>query len=155
MEQSSFKLLNNVAEVEITYRNKVRVSERPIIKCSNDAFAILLSIWNKDKIQYVEEFKIILLNFDNRVLGISQISSGSVTTTIADPKLIFATALKAHATSIILSHNHPSGSLRPSQEDLNMTNKLVEGGKLLDIKVLDHIIVTENGYLSICDEGLM
>jgi DNA repair protein RadC len=155
MEQLSFKLLNKVAEVEIRYRNKMRVSERPIIHNSNDAYQILLANWNKDKIEYVEEFKIVLLNFSNSVLGISHISSGSGRATIADPKIIFTTALKANVSSIILFHNHPSGSLKPSQEDLSITTKLVECGKLLEIKVLDHLIVTRNGYLSICDEGLM
>ena len=133
----------------------MRISERPIIHNSNDAYQILLANWNKDKIEYVEEFKILLLNFTNCVLGISHISSGSGRATIADPKMIFTAALKANASSIILSHNHPTCSLRPSQEDLSMTAKLVEGGKILEIKVLDHLIVTPNGYLSICDEGLM
>ncbi|MEX6690026.1 JAB domain-containing protein [Danxiaibacter flavus] len=155
MEQSSFKSLNKVAEVEIRYRNKTRVSERPIIHNSKDAYQILLANWNKDKIEYVEEFKILLLNFTNAVLGISHISSGSGRATIADPKIIFTTALKANASAIILSHCHPSGCLKPSPEDLNLTTKLVECGKLLDIKVLDHLIVTADGYLSICDEGLM
>ena len=75
--------------------------------------------------------------------------------TVADPKLIFAAALKACASSIILAHNHPSGNLKPSQSDIDLTRKLKDGGKLLEIQMLDHIIVTTEGYYSFADEGLV
>lgn len=97
----------------------------------------------------------ILLNRVNRVLGIYHVSSGGIAGTIADPKLIFMAALKGSASGIILSHNHPSGNLKPSQVDLQLTKKIVEGGKLLDISVVDHLIITSEGYLSFADEGLL
>jgi DNA repair protein RadC len=96
------------------------------------------------------------LNQSNRVLGVYPLSTGGVTGTIADPRLIFSVALKINAAGIILSHNHPSGNLSPSKADKDLTDKIKEGSKLLDVKLLDHIIVTpENTYYSFADEGLL
>jgi len=89
------------------------------------------------------------------VLGIVEVSTGGIAGTVADPKLIFAAALKGAATEIILSHNHPSGNLAPSQADIDVTRKIKEGGKLLKIAVLDHIIITSERYFSFADEGLL
>jgi DNA repair protein RadC len=89
------------------------------------------------------------------VLGIFEVSSGGVTGTVADPKLIFVAALKANACAIVISHNHPSGNLKPSQQDEQLTQKINQAGKFLDIKLLDHIIVTSEGYYSFADEGLI
>lgn len=102
-----------------------------------------------------EEFWIVLLNRSNKVLSRHLISKGGQAGTIADPKIIFQTALENHSASIILSHNHPSGNLKPSQADLQLTRKLKDSGDLLDISVLDHLIFTDSGYLSFADEGLM
>jgi DNA repair protein RadC len=98
---------------------------------------------------------VILLNRAHRVLGIYELSTGGVTGTIADPKLVFTAALKANACSLVLSHNHPSGNLRPSKADEELTMKIKEAGKFLDIQVLDHLIVTSEGYFSFADEGLL
>jgi DNA repair protein RadC len=94
---------------------------------------------------------------DNRgtCLGISEVSSGGMTACIVDPKVVFATALKAKATKIILSHNHPTGNLQPSKEDIALTRKLVEAGKLLDLPVIDHMILTQSSFFSYADHGLM
>lgn len=102
-----------------------------------------------------EEFWIVLLNRSNRVLSRHLISKGGQAGTIADPKIIFQTALENHSASIILSHNHPSGNLKPSQADLQLTRKLKDAGDLLDISVLDHLIFADSTYLSFADEGLM
>ncbi len=102
-----------------------------------------------------EEFWIVLLSRSNNVLSNHLISKGGQSGTVADPKIIFQTALENHAASIILSHNHPSGNLKPSQADLALTRKLSEAGSFLDIPVLDHVIFGENAYLSLADEGLM
>jgi DNA repair protein RadC len=102
-----------------------------------------------------EEFKMILLNRANRVLGLFTVSQGGQAGTVADPKIIFATALKANTASIILAHNHPSGNLKPSQADISLTQKLVSAGQLLDIAVLDHLILTSEEYFSFADQGLM
>lgn len=144
-----------VAEVQLSYRPKYKASERPTITRSLDAYEILKASWSEDKLCFIEEFKVMLLNRVNRVLGIYHVSSGGIAGTIADPKLIFMAALKGSASSIILSHNHPSGNLKPSQVDLQLTKKIVEGGKLLDISVVDHLIITNEGYLSFADEGLL
>ena len=82
-------------------------------------------------------------------------STGGVSGTVADPKLIFAAAIKANACGIILAHNHPSGNLHPSQADIDLTKKMKEGGKLLEIQLLDHVIVTTEGYSSLADEGFI
>ncbi len=145
--------LFQVAEINVTYRPKFKASERPKVGSSKDLYSILFNNWDLNKIELQEQFKIVLLNRANKVLGIYEISTGGMSGTVADPKLIFATALKACASSIILSHNHPSGNLKPSSADLQLTQKIVKGGEMLDIAVLDHIILTSEGYYSFADEG--
>ena len=102
-----------------------------------------------------EEFWVILMSRSNRVIGKHFISKGGLAGTIADPKIIFKTALENQASSIILTHNHPSGNLKPSQADIGLTHKLCTAGNMLDITVLDHVIMTNSGYFSFADEGLM
>lgn len=145
--------LFNVAEVQITYNPNFKVSERPQISSSKDAYNILIQQWNPGRISLLEEFKILLLNRRNRVLGIVNISNGGFSGTIADPKLIFAAALKACASGIILAHNHPSGEVDPSKEDIVLTKKLKEAGKILDLQILDHLIISKHQYYSFGDEG--
>jgi DNA repair protein RadC len=144
-----------VSEVELIYRSKVKVSERPIVKDSKTAYELLLKNWDLDKIELLEDFKILLLNQAHRVLGIFQLSRGGITGTVADPRLIFGAAIKACATSIILSHSHPSGNLKPSRADEELTNKIRQAGCFLDIRVTDHIIISTTGYFSFADEGLL
>lgn len=102
-----------------------------------------------------EEFWMILLNRSNVLIKPVRISTGGISGTVADPKLIFKQAIEALACSIILVHNHPSGNLKPSQADITLTHKLIKAGKLLDIPVLDHIIYTDSDYLSMADEGII
>jgi len=150
-KQTSF----TVAEVQLVYKSKCDITQRPKISKSSECYDILLSTWNLDTIELCEEFKILLLNRANKVLAISTLSKGGTAGTVVDPKLLFTTALKLKASSIILAHNHPSGELKPSQQDIKMTNNLIEGGKYLDIPVLDHLIISSHGYYSFGDEGLM
>jgi DNA repair protein RadC len=145
----------SVSEVNLTYSPSYKIADRPKISSSKQAFDIVHSQWDQNKIKLLEEFKVILLNRGNRVLGIVSISQGGMTGTIADPKLIFVAALKAAASYIILVHNHPSENLKASTEDIRLTKKLVEGGKLLDIMVVDHLIITKDSYFSFCNEGLV
>lgn len=147
--------LFNVAEVEITYRPNYKPSERPQISTSQQAYEILIAHWSLGRIEFLEEFKIILLNRRNRVLGMVDISIGGVSGTLADPKVIFAVALKSGASGIILCHNHPSEELQPGKADVDLTKKLQQGGRLLDIEILDHLIVSKNAFYSFADEGLM
>src|SRR5690554_4826064 len=154
METTSKKQFE-VAEIQLTYKTKVKPSQRPKITSSKEAYGILLDNWDEGKLEFVEQFKVLLLNRANRVLGVYEVSTGGVSGTIADPKLVFAAAIKSSASAIILAHNHPSGQLKPSDADLKLTQKLKEGGKYLEIPVLDHIIVTSEGYYAFADEGLM
>jgi DNA repair protein RadC len=102
-----------------------------------------------------EEFWVIFLNRANCIIGKQQISIGGMSGTVADPRLIFKAALDQKAISIILSHNHPSGNNQPSAADIQLTKNISEAGKVLEITVLDHIIVTQNGFYSFADEGLL
>jgi DNA repair protein RadC len=102
-----------------------------------------------------EEFWLLLLGQNCKVLGKELISRGGLTATVADPKIIFGVALRYSATSMMLAHNHPSGNLKPSQQDIDLTKKIVAAGKLLDIKVLDHLIITDNAYYSFADESVL
>ena len=102
-----------------------------------------------------EEFWVLLLNRAHEIIRPVQISIGGVSGTLADPKVIFRAAIENSSSAIILSHNHPSGNTKPSQADIQLTKKLKEGGKLVDIPVLDHIIFTDKGYFSFLDEGLI
>ena len=142
------------SEVEIIYKSKIPASKRVQIRHSVDAFKVLWEHWNKDTIEHHEEFKILLLNNKNAVLGIADISKGGVTATIIDARIVMQTALKAHATGIILAHNHPSSNPTPSESDVAITKKLSEAGKLMDIQVLDHLILTADGtFYSLVEEG--
>ena len=144
-----------IAEIELVYRTKVKASQRPHVSSSREVYQILKQCWDENKIEFVEQFKVLLLNRGGRVLGIFEVSSGGVSGTVADPKLIFSAALKANASSLILAHNHPSGNLMASQADRALTRKVKEAGMVLEIAVLDHIILTTEGYRSLADEGEM
>jgi DNA repair protein RadC len=144
-----------VSEIQLSYQPPVKASDRPKISSSHDAYLIFLGQWDAGKIDFVEQFKVMLLNRANRVLGIFEASTGGVAGTVVDPKLIFAAALKANSSSILISHNHPSGNLLPSEADLQVTRRLKEAGRLLDLPVLDHLILTSEGYFSFADQGLL
>ena len=153
----SLEALNNVSEIDIVYKKKChcKMSERPMVTTSKDCYEVFLHYWSDDKIDLLEEFKVLLLNRANRVLHILPVSQGGMTGTVADSRLILAGAIKMAAVSIILCHNHPSGSLKPSRADEELTLKIKEAAKYCDIKVLDHIILTSEGYFSFADEGLL
>jgi len=157
MEQQQIKFPDwcQLAEVELVYKTKVKASDRPTITNSQDSYKLLYATWDQDKINLVEEFKVMYLNGSNRVIGIYLTSSGGITGTVADPRIILAAALKSLAVGMILSHNHPSGSLKPSQADIELTRKINEAAKYHDIRVLDHLILSSEGYLSFADEGLL
>ncbi len=142
-----------VAEIEIVYKSKVKPSERPQISNSKAAYALLMDKWDTNLIEIQEQFKVILLNRGARVLGLLNLSTGSKTNTVADPGLILAAAMKAGASAILLSHNHPSGTLKPSHADLALTQRLKMAADYHDIVIADHIIVTVEGFYSMKDEG--
>lgn len=145
----------NVAEIQLSYKSHVKPSERVKITCSRDAYNVLLQTWDENKLEFVEQFKVMLLNRANKVLGVFEVSTGSTTATVADPKIIFAAAIKANASGIIIAHNHPSGNLSPSQQDIDLTRKVKDGGKILEVQLLDHVIITTESYYSFADEGIL
>jgi len=148
------KFKQNISEVSLIYRHKIKACERPKVQQSLDAYRLFRDNWDDLTINLYEEFKILLLDRAGRCMGISTISKGGFTSAIADPRHIFALALKARANSLILAHNHPSQNIEPSHSDKQITAKLVRGGELLDIPVLDHIIVTDKKFLSFSDKGI-
>ena len=148
-------LLNyNLAEIEVSYRTSVKASERRKITTSKDAESIFREIWSAG-MEFKEEFYVILLNRANKVLGWYKVSEGGMSGTVVDPKLIFSIALKGLACSIVLAHNHPSGNLQPSSQDITLTKRLKAAGELLEIPVLDHLILSNEGFYSFSDEGMM
>jgi len=155
MTQLNLQSLFTVNEVEIHYRNKTPYQDRIQITRSATAYEILRTSWDENKLDLLEQFKILLLDRQNNCLAVSNVATGGMSACLVDPKVIFVTALKANACGIILAHNHPSSNLQPSPQDLMLTRKLTEGGKLLDIVILDHLIVTSRNYYSFADEGCM
>ncbi len=151
----TYKIPIQVAEIQLTYKNRVRAQDRPQIRSSRDAYTVLESNWSP-QMGLLEEFNILLLDRSNRVMGMCPISKGGISGTVVDLKIVFAAALKGRSSSIILAHNHPSGNLLPSQADINLTKKFEEAGKILELPVLDHLILSpEGGFYSFADEGLM
>ncbi len=144
-----------VSEIELVYKPKIKPSERLKITSSKTAYQIFLDGWDKNSIELYEQFKIMILNKGYKVLGVVPISRGGIDGTLVDLKLVFGTAFKAGASNIILAHNHPSGTLRPSDPDINLTKKLVTAGKILDCKIMEHLIISNEGYYSFADEGMM
>ncbi len=145
----------SIAEIELIYRSTTKPSDRPKITSSHDAYQIFRSLWSDDTICLYEQFRILLLDRSNRVLGQTLISSGGTAGTVVDPKLVFVTALKTKAAALILAHNHPSGNPKPSEADLKMTRQLKQAGSWLELPILDHLIITEDSYYSMADEGVL
>ncbi len=148
------KALSIVAAMELGRRRRAddTLDKKRKISCSNDAYNLLYADLS-DCIH--EAFWIVLLDRANQVLKKVRISQGGFSGTVADPKMIFSTALSHHASSIILAHNHPSNNLKPSQNDIELTNKIKEAGVSLEINILDHLIVGSDDYYSFADESLL
>lgn len=140
-----------IAEIEVSYSNNT--SERLSIKSSQECYELLLGNWNHKTIELQEELKILMLNRANQVLGIYPISKGGTSQAIIDIKLIYSVALKCNASSIIVAHNHPSGNLKPSNSDIVITKKLQKAGEYLELVLLDHLIITKDGYYSLFDNN--
>lgn len=143
-----------VSEVKLIYKTKVKVADRLHVKCSKDAFDIFMETWDQESIEYREEFKMLLMNRSNAVLGIMEVSKGGISGTVTDIRLVYQAAIKANASGIIVAHNHPSGNLNPSESDTRITQKIKEAGNIMDIQLLDHLILTMDGsYYSFADSG--
>lgn len=142
-------------KILLSYKSNVKPSLLPSISCSKDAYALLIKSWEPTQIDLREEFEILLLNRSNKVIGQYKVSSGGSTATVVDSKLVLAAAINSNACGLILAHNHPSGTFKPSEADITLTRKISDGAKLFDIPVLDHIIVRSEGFFSFADEGLL
>jgi DNA repair protein RadC len=147
------KAITIVAALELGKRHgNADIPLFPKIKSSLDAYSVLKPIYS----DYAhEEFWVLYLDNSNKVINRYQVSKGGMTSTVVDSRIIFKKALLSGAVAIILSHNHPSGSLRPSEQDKALTNKIKEASAFMDIKLLDHIIVTDKSYFSFADEMLL
>lgn len=148
------KAITVIAALELGKRRQLASAlEKPKISTSRDIFNLLNSYF-LDK--PIEEFYVVFLNQGHRVLGIDLISKGGMTSTVVDIRIIFKRALEVAGTArLVLAHNHPSGNLSPSEADRVLTQRIKDAGKLLDINVLDHVILAENGYYSFADEGIL
>jgi len=142
-----------VAEIELSYVSEIPREKRLKIKSSRSAVEILRTLWNPNTFELQECFNILLLNNSNHIVGFYPHSRGGITGTLTDIRLIFIAALKCGAVGLILSHNHPSGTLKPSRSDIALTEKIKKAGRFLDIKILDHIILTKEGFYSFADDG--
>jgi DNA repair protein RadC len=149
------ELPNKVAEIQITYKPLLPASQRPQIFSSNDAEQIFRKVLDNNLMAIKEEAAILFLNRSNRVIGAYNISSGGITGTVVDIRLILGIALKALACNLILAHTHPSGELKPSQADLDLTKRIKESAKLMEISLLDHLIISTESYFSFADEGVL
>lgn len=155
MEQLDLFKQNEISEIQLIYRSKIPASKRQKISSSRDAYDLLLKNWNLDTIEHCEEFKILLMNRSNAVLGIMPVSKGGISGTVTDVRIILQAALKSNASGLIICHNHPSGSLNPSESDNKITQKIKSAGELMDIQLLDHLIITAEDYYSFADNGLL
>ena len=145
------QLKMGLPEFQISLKYKGKKSELETISTSQDAARICRACFDISKIDWVEEMIIVALSQANKVMGFFKISSGGITGTVADPRVIFQFALLSNATGLILSHNHPSGTLKPSIQDDRLTEKIVEAAKLFDINIIDHIIITDESHYSYRD----
>lgn len=139
-------------EVFIT-KNVGAKTESIKIQNSQDAFKFISQIFNNEILEIREEFLVLFLNRNNMTIAWSKISSGGLSETVVDTRLIFKQALDCLASSIILAHNHPSGNLKPSEQDIAITNKIKKGATLFEMTVLEHLIITSAGYYSFADEN--
>lgn len=147
---------NNFENVLCEYGRVYKKKAKPSYKVSNsdDTQKYIKSFIPSDA-NYKEFFHVIYLNNQNMILGYEVIGEGGITGVVADVRLIFSGALLSGATSIIVTHNHPSGNLKASQQDINITKRIKEIGALMEIPLLDHIITTEDSYMSFADECMM
>lgn len=147
---------SKVNEIKISYKEGLKSSMWQKIRNSQDAAELIFEDWDKDTIALQETFKVVLLNNSNKVKGVYLLSQGGITGTLVDVRILFAVILKSLSVSIILTHNHPSGKLQPSENDKNLTDKIKKASGMFDIKLLDHLILAPDGdYYSFADNGIL
>ena len=145
-----------VNEIKISYKDRVTSDKWVKIKGSQSAATFIYDYWDKSTIEVQESFKVLLLNNANKVKGVFELSKGGITGTLVDLRVLLAVIVKSLSVAIILTHNHPSGTLKPSSTDKTITDKIKTATALFDVRVIDHIIITPNGdYFSFADDGLI
>ncbi|MCC8145748.1 MAG: JAB domain-containing protein [Bacteroidales bacterium] len=147
------KNICSVSEVKLSYKSKLKASERPKVTHSESVYKLLLNCFESDTIEFREYFKVLLLNRSNQVLGVFNVSEGGISETVVDIRLIMQSAILSNASGIILCHNHPSGNLTASRPDEIITNNIKKACDIMGISLLDHIIVTSESYYSFADNG--
>lgn len=148
------KTMEKFAEIQINYKPTKPVASLEVANNSRRCYLLLRSLWS-DRIAYKEEFYILILNSACRVLGYSKIGEGGFSSVVVDIREIVQTLLLSNGSRVVLAHNHPSGSLRPSEADIRLTEKIAACMKLFDFEVVDHIIMTQDGFYSMSDDGLL
>lgn len=149
------KIRKVLTEIQVTYKHDIPMSQLPKVSCSADAYMWLSSIWSENR-SYIEEFNLLLLNRANAILGYHRLSIGGTTSCLVDVKKVAQLALKSNCSGVILSHNHPSGNLKPSEADKTITAKIKRALEILEIQLLDHLILDDaEGYLSMADDGIL
>jgi len=137
-------------EVQLSYKRKSENKQKVV--CAQDCAHFFRSVYG-DAIEHREQFIVAGLNRANKITSYFVVSSGGVSSTVVDPKLVMQYLLLANCSGFIVSHNHPSGTVRPSSQDRALTRQLVEAGKILDIPLLDHVIITANSHYGFADHG--
>ncbi len=147
---------NTVNEIKVSYSSGIPPAHWQKISNSQEAYNVLYEYWDKNTIELQESFSVVLMNNSHNVKDIYQLSQGGISGTIVDLRLLFAVVLKTLSVSIILSHNHPSGNLKASKADIELTKKIKNAAAFFDINVVDHLIlIPHGGYLSFADNGLL
>ena len=141
--------MNSISEIQVSYNPIMEYDEK--ITSSERAIKIFRKLWNGSTMQLYEEFKLMLLNRSNKVIGVCDLSKGGTSGTVVDVRILFAVAIKSNASGIIICHNHPSGGLKPSDADIKITNKIKKAAELFEIQFLDHLIITKDGFYSFTD----
>lgn len=146
---------SQLPKIKVSYHRLSNQNNIPHIVCSYDAYSLFSSIWNQDTIELFEEFKVIYTDRKNAVIGYHDLCKGTSNGVLVNIKLILGIALECNADGIFLCHNHPSGQLKASEQDKQVTSKVKKACKLFDFRLHEHIIITKDGYLSMSNEGLL
>lgn len=141
-------------EAQVVFKPNYNLDELEVVRTSKESADFLRSIW-EDDLMYRERMYMILLNRASKVIGFNLLSIGGASGTVVDLKLVFQCAILTNASTIILAHNHPSGTLYPSKQDLEITKSIVKAGEIMGIELSDHIILTQNSYYSFADNSIL
>jgi DNA repair protein RadC len=152
---TEFERSPKLSELKVTYRRRGAASGRKKVAGSFDAARYLKSVWDRDRIELIDEFVMVCLDGGHQPLGWLKVSTGGLTAAPVDVRVVLAVALQAASSALIVAHNHPSGCLDPSPEDIALTRKLKEAAAIVGIRLLDHIIITKDSSFSLLDHGYL